>query len=102
MINCFDITDFGALSDGRTDCTKAIQAALDKAGEVEGKVIVPPGEYLCGYLRLPRNVTVKGTYAWEFGRNGGSVLKLNDNKVPCLMDITAAFGLESKRICSFS
>ncbi|MBQ3817009.1 MAG: hypothetical protein II802_01905 [Clostridia bacterium] len=43
MINCFDITDFGALSDGRTDCTKAIQAALDKAGEVEGKVIVPPG-----------------------------------------------------------
>ncbi|MBP3627084.1 MAG: right-handed parallel beta-helix repeat-containing protein [Clostridia bacterium] len=99
MLNCFDITKFGAVADGKTDCTKAIQSALDEAGKVEGEVIVPPGEYLCGYVRVPRGVTVKGTYAWEFAKNGGSILKLNRSDVPCLMDITGGFGCCLDGIC---
>ncbi len=33
MVNEFVITDFGALPDGIADCTEAIQAALDRAGD---------------------------------------------------------------------
>ena len=99
MTNCFDITAFGAVSDGKTDCTKAIQAALDKAGEVEGKVIIPSGEYLCGYVRVPKHVMIEGTYAWSFAENGGSVLKLNDSNAPCLIDVTGAIGCCIDGIC---
>ena len=92
MLNTFDICDFGAKADGKTDCTAAVQAALDAAAKVGGKVIVPPGEFLCGYVKMGRNVTLEGTYAWEFRNFGGSILKLNDRKAKCLVDMTGAFG----------
>ena len=43
MRNVFDITQLGAVPDGITDATAAIQEALDRAGEVGGVVAVPPG-----------------------------------------------------------
>ena len=46
MKNVFVITDFGAVGDGKTDCTAAIQSALDAAAGVSGKVVVPPGVYM--------------------------------------------------------
>lgn len=46
MKNVFVITDFGAVGDGKTDCTAAIQSALDAAAGVSGKVVVPPGVYI--------------------------------------------------------
>lgn len=99
MANCFNISDFGAVADGKTDCTVAIQNALNEAGKVQGKVIVPAGEYLCGYVRVPEHVMIQGTYAWSFAENGGSVLKLNDNSAPCLIDITGAIGCCIDGIC---
>ena len=45
MINQFDITDYGAIGNGKIDCTEAIQKALDLASECMGTVIVPPGIY---------------------------------------------------------
>ena len=99
MLNCFDITDFGAVADGKTDCTQAIQAALNEAGKVQGRVIVPPGEYLCGYVHVPEHIMIQGTYAWSFAENGGSVLKLNDSEALCLLDITGAIGCCIDGIC---
>lgn len=40
------ILDFGAVGDGKTDNTQAIQQALDAAAEVRGTVFVPDGEFL--------------------------------------------------------
>jgi hypothetical protein len=53
------VTDFGAVADGRTLNTDAIQAALDAAGEGGGVVTVPPGVYLTGTVFLPSNITLE-------------------------------------------
>nr|MCR5003213.1 glycoside hydrolase [Bacteroidales bacterium] len=54
-IRQYDITDFGAV-EGK-ECTAAIQAALDKAGEEGGgQVIVPYGCYLTSTIYLRDNV----------------------------------------------
>ncbi len=53
----FDITKFGAVADGKTDCTAAIAKAIDAcAGAGGGSVIVPAGEFLTGAIHLKSNV----------------------------------------------
>lgn len=93
MTNTFDITYYGAVGDGVTDCTAAIQMALDAAGEVRGCVIVPPGNYLTGYLHMRAHTRLEGKSAWSFRSDGLSLLTLKeDAEGPCLLDITGAFG----------
>ena len=93
MKNIFDITEYGAVGDGKTDCTEAIQKALDDASSCQGKVVVPPGKYLVGYLHMyGQGVSLVGTSAWSFRSNGSSIFVLNDEKAECLLDITGAFG----------
>ena len=99
MTNIFDITAFGAIGDGVFDCTQAIQAALDAAGEVRGAVVVPPGNYLTGYVRAHPFTCVTGFPAWSFRDNGASNLILKDANQPCLLDITGAFGCTVRGIC---
>lgn len=60
----FDITRFGAVGDGVTDCTEAFRAAVaacHRAGG--GRVTVPPGDFLTGpiHLRSSVNLHVTGT-----------------------------------------
>ena len=76
--NVFDITDFGAVGDGCTDCTAAIQAALDEAARVEGTVLVPPGKYCTGKLKLGVRTRLEGYSGWNYRQNGLSTLILND------------------------
>src|SRR4051812_42658486 len=53
----FDVTRFGAQGDGKTRCTKALQAALDAAARAGGgTVMFPPGTYLTGALFLRSNI----------------------------------------------
>ncbi|MEQ8705738.1 MAG: glycosyl hydrolase family 28 protein [Phaeodactylibacter sp.] len=53
----FRITDYGAVGDGTTLTTQAIQAAIDAAAEAGGgRVIVPPGKYLTGGIELRDNI----------------------------------------------
>src|SRR4051812_19999613 len=55
----FDVRRFGAVGDGRTMATAAIQKAIDAAGKAGGGfVLVPPGRYLSGALFLRSNVRV--------------------------------------------
>lgn len=92
MKTVFDVTDYGADNEGRTDSTAAIQRALDDAAACRGTVTVPPGTYLTGSLRLGKGVNLEGHSAWSFRSFGASVFRLNDPAVDCLLDITGAFG----------
>ena len=55
----FNVLDFGAVGDGKTMCTKAIQKAIDSASNSRGSVSVPPGNYLTGTLHLRSNIVVR-------------------------------------------
>ncbi|MGC8863261.1 MAG: glycoside hydrolase family 28 protein [Armatimonadota bacterium] len=56
----YDIRDFGAVGDGVTLNTAAIQRAIDAcAANHGGTVIVPAGRFLTGTLRLKSNVTLR-------------------------------------------
>jgi len=55
----FSITDYGAVGDGATDATGALQAAIETChASGGGRVIVPPGEFLTGPIRLLSNVNL--------------------------------------------
>ena len=70
------VREFGATGDGKTDDTKAIQRALDAAGEVRGAVFVPPGVYLCAELQMRPNTALVGVPTWDYRGAGGTVLRL--------------------------
>ena len=66
----FVITSFGAIGDGKTSNTTALQALIDKvAKEGGGTVVVPSGSFLTGALffkqgvnlYIEKNGTLKGT-----------------------------------------
>jgi hypothetical protein len=56
----FNIVDFGALGDGKTICTTAIQNTVDACAQHGGgKVIVPAGRFLTGPIFLKSNIEVE-------------------------------------------
>src|SRR5678815_1370914 len=51
------ITNYGAVADGKTDCSRAFASAIaDCARQGGGRVEVPPGKYLTGPIHLRSNV----------------------------------------------
>ncbi|HXF07848.1 MAG TPA: glycosyl hydrolase family 28-related protein [Candidatus Acidoferrales bacterium] len=56
-----NVRDFGAVGDGRTDDTAAVQKALDTAGQGGGVVYFPRGRYqLTDAVTIPRGVRLRG------------------------------------------
>lgn len=52
----FNILDYGAVSDGSTLCTAAIQEAIENCTILGGRVVVPAGNFVTGTIRLRSNV----------------------------------------------
>jgi len=53
----YNIVDFGAVADGITLNTQAIQTAIDAASKNEGgKVLIPKGRFLSGSIKMKSNV----------------------------------------------
>ena len=53
----YTVTAFGAVGDGQTLCTAAIQAAIDACAQAGGgTVVVPPGKYLTAPLFLKSHI----------------------------------------------
>lgn len=70
----YNIKDYGAISDGKTICTKAIQAAIDDCHKNGGgTVLCENGVFLFGTvilrsnveLHLSANATLLGSPRWE-------------------------------------
>ncbi len=57
----YDITRFGAQGNDQTDCTAAIQAAIDSASRTGGRVVFPTGIFLSSTVYLKSNITVELT-----------------------------------------
>jgi len=54
------ITDYGAVADGKTDNTIAIQRAIDEAAKNGGGIVlVPAGDFVTGVLQLKSNIELK-------------------------------------------
>ena len=67
----YNILDFGAVGDGHTNDTAAIQAAIDACAVGGGRVVLPGGHtYRCGALKLCSNL--------ELHLEMGAVLKGSD------------------------
>ncbi|WP_400191763.1 glycoside hydrolase family 28 protein [Hymenobacter sp. B81] len=54
----FLVTKYGAVADGKTLNTKAIQQAIDAAAKKGGVVTFAPGQYLTGSIFLKKGVTL--------------------------------------------
>lgn len=67
-MSIFNITDYGAVSDGKTVCTKAVQRAIDLCDK-NGVVYIPKGEYISGAVLLKSDMTL---YLEEGARLTGS------------------------------
>ena len=52
----YNILEYGAVGDGRTDCAAAIQKAIDRCSVEGGRVVIPAGRFLSGFLQLKSNV----------------------------------------------
>lgn len=75
------VYDFGAVGNGTTNDTAAVQAAIDEASARGGStVIFPSGTFACTQLNVPSNVTLLGTggIVKTFGTIGYQI-KLNSN-----------------------
>lgn len=57
--NTFDVREYGAVGDGKSLCTKAIQAAADAAATAGGGVVeIPAGTFLAGTIFFPSKVSL--------------------------------------------
>ena len=68
----FNVRDFGAAGDGKTDDTRAFQKALDAAGGNGGGVVYAPrGSYFfAGHLNVPNAVSLAGVWESVPAHNG--------------------------------
>lgn len=62
MNSPLNIKDYGAIGDGQTDDTKAIQSVIDRLkSEGGGEIFIPEGIYVAGELVLYSNMTLTGS-----------------------------------------
>jgi polygalacturonase len=84
----FVITNYGAVADGQTDCTAAIDRTIKAcAKDGGGRVVVPAGEFFTGPIHLLSNL--------ELHLEAGATLKFSTDPKACLPAVLTRFeGME--------
>ncbi len=81
-----DVRSFGAVGDGETDDTEAIQAAIDETSSAGGgTVLFPPGAYLVTQLEWLRGVNLIGEVTGRGGDDLGSQIIQADGATDSLI-----------------
>ena len=97
----FNILEFGAVGDGRADCTPAIQKAINVASAKGGVVMIPAGRWRCnGHLELKMGVHLAGInqapQSWEPAT--GSILEptegRDDEEGPAFIEMRSSTSLK--------
>jgi len=93
----YNVLSHGAVADGTTDDTAAIQKALDAAGETGGMVTLPPGVYrIEGSLTIPTGVCLQGSWAmphhgvWDKGTTLYCLRGRGSEEGPALIEMNAS------------
>lgn len=59
-MDIYNVKDFGAVADGKTNCASPIQTAVDTANRAGGGVVLlPAGRYFSGSILLKSNVELR-------------------------------------------
>lgn len=96
----FDVREFGAVGDGTTDDTAAIQAAIDaaEASTAGGRVVIPPAVHVVSSTLIVDGAAVllsgagRGYHGVSAGTPLGSVLKLANNANVDLLEFRDSTG----------
>lgn len=97
-----DITSFGAVGDGATVNTKAIQAALDAAATACEVVFIPKGDFRTGGLAVPNGVRgIQGVAPASYqNTRTGSILSLDKNSgARALLDLSGCKDIFCRDFC---
>ena len=94
----FNVKDFGALGDGRTADSAAIQKALDAAGKVQGTAYFPSGNYRCHDLKVFPYTTVLAEPQWAYNPDAGAILTIDSEEADCVLNISEAYGCHIRGI----
>jgi polygalacturonase len=84
-----NVKDKSAKGDGRTNDTKAIQAAIDAVGGTGGTVLIPAGTYMVETVKKKGRLMLKGDMTLKLA--AGAVLKAipNDQRKYAVLSISA-------------
>ncbi|QJD87053.1 glycosyl hydrolase family 28-related protein [Cohnella herbarum] len=102
----YNVADYGAVADGKTDDTEAVQKALNAArSDGGGVVFVPAGFYkIAGTLFVPTGVTLRGdrSNSWTSGAVEGTILQAysgrGDEKGESFISLQQASGITNLSI----
>ncbi|MFW5762315.1 MAG: right-handed parallel beta-helix repeat-containing protein [Cyclobacteriaceae bacterium] len=92
--NWYNVKEYGAIGDGKTDDTEAIQKAIEEAAPKGGVIYFPAGHYISNTINAPNFVTFKGNSAWGYdgNNNGKTIVSPLNSEQPFLFNLDSAIG----------